>query len=126
MGTLVSAQAPTEELIVKWMIVISAILMPFAWKEHADVELGIKAMGSSVQRLKSVATAVRMQHVLGMNVSANRDLLEMENTVKRMTAKDVHPIHIASGEFAFVYQVTTLMVIIALQEQCMHLRWLIT
>ena len=31
-----------------------------------------------------------------------------------MTAKDVHPIHIASGEFAFVYQVTTLMVIIVL------------
>ena len=34
------------------MIVISAILMPFAWKEHADVELGIKAMGSSVQRVR--------------------------------------------------------------------------
>ena len=31
---------------------ISAILMPFAWKEHADVELGIKAMGSSVQRVR--------------------------------------------------------------------------
>ena len=29
-----------------------------------------------------MATAVRMQHVLGMNVSANRDLLEMGNTVK--------------------------------------------
>ena len=36
----------------QWMIVISAILMPFAWKEHADVELGIKAMGSSVQRVR--------------------------------------------------------------------------
>ena len=34
------------------MIVISAILMPFAWKEHAGVELGIKAMGSSVQRVR--------------------------------------------------------------------------
>ena len=31
---------------------ISAILMPFAWKEHADVELGIKAMGSSVQKVR--------------------------------------------------------------------------
>ena len=31
-----------------------------------------------------------------------------------MTAKAVHPILIASGEFAFVYQVTTLMVIIVL------------
>ena len=31
---------------------ISAILMPFAWKEHAGVELGIKAMGSSVQRVR--------------------------------------------------------------------------
>ena len=31
-----------------------------------------------------------------------------------MTAKDVHPIHIASGEFAFVYQVTTLTAIIVL------------
>ena len=29
-----------------------------------------------------MATAVRMQHVLGMNVSVNRDLLEMGNTVK--------------------------------------------
>ena len=29
-----------------------------------------------------MATAVRMQHVLGMNVSANRDFLEMGNTVK--------------------------------------------
>ena len=36
----------------QWMIVISAILMPFAWTEHADVELGIKAMGSSVQRVR--------------------------------------------------------------------------
>ena len=31
---------------------ISAILMPFAWKEHADVELGIKAMGSSVEKVR--------------------------------------------------------------------------
>ena len=29
-----------------------------------------------------MATAVLMQHVSGMNVSANRDLLEMGNTVK--------------------------------------------
>ena len=29
-----------------------------------------------------MATAVRMQHVSGMNVSAKRDLLEMGNTVK--------------------------------------------
>lgn len=31
---------------------ISAILMPFAWKEHADVELGIKAMGSNARRVR--------------------------------------------------------------------------
>ena len=29
-----------------------------------------------------MATAALMQHVSGMNVSANRDLLEMGNTVK--------------------------------------------
>ena len=31
---------------------ISAILMPFAWKEHADVELGIKAMVSNARRVR--------------------------------------------------------------------------
>ena len=39
-------------IFFQWMIVISAILTPFAWKERADVELGIKATGSSVQKVR--------------------------------------------------------------------------
>ena len=50
--TVIETTKIKEDFFFQWMIVISAILMPFAWKEHADVELGIKAMGSSVQKVR--------------------------------------------------------------------------